>query len=763
LADIFISYAREDRAAVERLAETLEREGWSVWWDRHIEGGAAFARAIEQELNESKAAIVVWSQASVQSDWVKDEAATARDQGKLVAVTLDGTAAPLGFKQYHVIDLVDWGGNASSSAYGDLKRSVAARMQGPGPATATPVHAPVPEPTATVARPKRTWMVAAGVVLALAVAALFFFKREPEPSTGSAAAGGTSPGAVASSADASPTGQAEKSIAVLPFANRSTREEDAFFAEGIHDDLLSQLARIEDVRVISRTSVMRYVGTDKPIPEIASELGVGAILEGGVQRSGNRVRINVQLIDARTDDHLWAETFDRELTVENLFDIQSEITQAIAAALKSVFSGKARSGNGELPTSNTEAYNAYLLGNTLSRYELRDAAKFEQATEAYGRAVALDPAFVAVHARKAVAHMTLSWWGVESAENIRLAEESLERARELAPQSTETQIAEGYYRYWIKGDYEGAFAALKPALEESPQDARLWSLYGAVARRAGDTEGAVAAWERAADIDPQGPDIAANLALTHGYLGRYREARQWLSRAWSLSPDSRYNITADAGVLGTVADADAMWQRYEELRRQFPSAPGEADWSFSSLALELRDPDRLAAFERRLAEADQPGDSAQIYILFVRAAALERLDRKPEAVALAREIRPRISALGPSPLDRQIAAISTIALDAFEGNRDATLSAAETFLADPPRDQLWLVEWGPTLAWSYARVGAPEGAFGLVEQIMDSYSPAHFAGVVRDVSFDPYRDLPRYKQLLGRYEAWRSSQGLPGS
>jgi hypothetical protein len=114
-------------------------------------------------------------------------------------------------------------------------------------------------------------------------------------------------------------------------------------------------------------------------------------------------------------------------------------------------------------------------------------------------------------------------------------------------------------------------------------------------------------------------------------------------------------------------------------------------------------------------------------------------------------------------VDRQIAAISTIALDAFEGNRDATLSAAETFLADPPRDQLWLVEWGPTLAWSYARVGAPEGAFDLVEQIMDRYSPAHFAGVVRDVSFDPYRDLPRYKQLLGRYEAWRSSQGLSGS
>jgi TolB-like protein/Flp pilus assembly protein TadD len=760
LADVFISYAREDRAAVEHLAAALELEGWSVWWDRHIEGGAAFARAIEQELNASKAVIVAWSGASVQSDWVKDEAATARDQGKLVAIALDGTTAPLGFKQYHVIDLAGWDGDATRTAYRDLARSVAARVQGPKPAAAAPAHDPGPTSRASGPAPTRRWLLVAGVMLAAVIAVLYLLNREPEPPAGQPV---SEPRSVAGTAgaDAPPATAAGKSIAVLPFANRSTREEDAFFAEGIHDDLLAQLARIEDVRVISRTSVMRYAGTDKPIPEIASELGVGAVLEGGVQRAGNRVRINVQLIDGRTDDHLWAETFDRELTVENLFDIQSDITEAIASALQLVFSGDTRVPAGRLPTSNTEAYNKYLLGNTLSRYELRDPAKFEQATKAYGEAVALDPDFLAAHARKAVAHMTLSWWGVGTAENIRLAEESIARAQELAPQSIETQIAEGYYRYWIKADYQGAFAALRRVLEQSPQNARLWSLYGAVARRAGDLQGAaVPAFERAAALDPQDADIAANIAVTHAYLGQQAQARQWLSRAWSLSPDSRYNINAEAAVLYSAADVDTMWRRYEELRRQFPTATDEVDVNFLSLATELREPDRLAALNERLAEADLPGDSVQIGVLFARTFALERLGRKAEARALAREIGSRIRALGPSASERTAAAFGAIALDAFLGRRNAALSAADTLLQNPPEDQLWPIEQGPALIQSFARVGDAEAALDLAERVMDRYSPAHFGGIVRDTVFDEYRDLPRYQQLLGRYEAWRSSQAL---
>jgi len=148
------------------------------------------------------------------------------------------------------------------------------------------------------------------------------------------------------------------SIAVLPFANRSNKEDDLFFTEGIHDDLLTQLAKIADLKVISRTSVMKYKNTEKTIPEIASELGVSTILEGGIQRAGSRIRINAQLIDVNTDEHLWAETFDREMTMENIFDIQSEITRQIVTAVKGELSDEESEVLSGMPTNNLAAYEA---------------------------------------------------------------------------------------------------------------------------------------------------------------------------------------------------------------------------------------------------------------------------------------------------------------------------------------------------------------------------------------------------------------------
>ena len=172
------------------------------------------------------------------------------------------------------------------------------------------------------------------------------------------------------------------SIAVLPFDNRSALEEDEFFVDGIHDDLLSTIAKIGSLKVISRTSVMEYKGTNKKIPMIAKELGVANILEGGIQRSGNQVRINVQLIDAVTDEHLWAEIFDRELTAENLFAIQSEISQEIANALKTVLSLEEITRINTRPTDNLQAYDAYLRGRQLMA--TRKVDKLQRAVEEFG-------------------------------------------------------------------------------------------------------------------------------------------------------------------------------------------------------------------------------------------------------------------------------------------------------------------------------------------------------------------------------------------
>jgi len=554
----------------------------------------------------------------------------------------------------------------------------------------------------------------------------------------------------------------DKSIAVLPFVNRSAREDDAYFADGMHDDLLGQLAKIGDVRVISRTSVMRYANTDKSIAQIAAELGVGTILEGGVQRAGNRVRINAQLIDARTDAHLWAETFDRELTVENLLDIQSEITRAIATSLKSVLSGDAAQVASALPTRNTAAYDAYLLGNTLNRYESRDSAGIERAVRAYADAVRLDPEFAAAYARKAVAHLTLVWWSIDEADNLRLAEQALERARALAPDSVETLIAEGYYRYWGRLDYAGAYAAIRTVLEKSPQNAALWSLMAAAARRAGDMAGAKAAFERAHDLDPQESGVAANLAVTTAYLGQRAEARQWLARAWALSPNSLYNANAESAVLEMDADPEAAWQRYEQLRQQPGLVPSQVDRELAQnyFADSVRDPARVALLAERLSRPEdlEAGELNRIQLGLTRAELLERLGRRDEARALAGRMRAELAAAKPASRGRGFAAVLAVQLDAFLGNTAAARAGAAPLISDPPADYMWPVETGRGLMSACARMGDADAAFDLAERAMDRFSPSHFAPIITGAAFDGLRELPRYKALQARYEAWRAAQ-----
>ncbi len=757
MADIFLSYARPDREKIASLAAALVQAGWSVWWDRHIDGGAAFAKAIEAELNASRVVIVAWSQASLQSDWVKDEAATARDQGKLVPVSVDGAVAPLGFKQYHVIDLSTWNGDSSAPAFADLMRTLETRMQGGTPSQPREAS---PAQVAETGRgkPLRTRGLVFGALALAVLAGVTAYVMRGEHS-GANAPATTATGSAGAGAQ---TGVRDKSIAVLPFANRSARADDAYFAEGVHDDLLGQLSKMKDVRVISRTSVMRYAGTDKPIPEIASELGVGAILEGGVQRAGDRVRINVQLIDGRTDAHLWAETFDRELTVENLFDIQSEITRAIAAALKSVLSAGEGPLAEEVPTQDTAAYNAYLLGNTLNRYETRDPNEIVRATQAYAEAVRIDPAFAAAYARKAVAHLTLTWWGVDPAENTRLAEEALARARALAPESIETLIAEGYHRYWVQQDFAGAHAALRKILEQSPQNSRLWSLQGAVARRAGDMPGSMAAFERAAAIDPQDADAPANLAVNYAYQGQLREAQQWLSRAAALSPDSGYNMIVEGIVLNLAADVDATWRRYEQLRATSGAVPGLVDGQFSGLARGLRDPVRLATLESRLAKVQSPGELVQLFVDLNRAEALRKLGRQVDAEKLARDLKARLAVVKAAASARDDVQVLAIAVDAFLGNQAAAREAADALTTHPSQDHLWIIEDAPLLMVAYAELGDPDAAFDLAEQAMDKFSPAHFASVAADTAFDDFREQPRYRALSVRYEAWKAAQAPAG-
>jgi len=301
-----------------------------------------------------------------------------------------------------------------------------------------------------------------------------------------------------------------QSIAVLPFANRSNQEEDLFFTDGIHDDLLTQLAKIGDLKVVSRTSVMEYRDTTKKIPEIAKELGVATILEGGVQRAGQRIRINAQLIDIATDEHLWAETYDREMTIDNLFDIQSEITQHIVAAVKGQISPAERQSLASAPTVNIAAYEAYLKARQLLAASGYNMEKYQAAQPYLEDALELDPNFGLAWLLLAEVHSYAAWMGYDDFSTRQVAAQAaIERAAAtMGPDAAELLAAQGNHLYRFERDYAGALEAQTKAAAAMPGDVALLGAMGATQRRLGLFDESIASLLLSYELDPASPDAA---------------------------------------------------------------------------------------------------------------------------------------------------------------------------------------------------------------------------------------------------------------
>ncbi|MFC1796414.1 tetratricopeptide repeat protein [Pseudomonadota bacterium] len=295
----------------------------------------------------------------------------------------------------------------------------------------------------------------------------------------------------------------EKSIAVLPFANRSNQEDDLFFTDGIHDDLLTQLAKIHDLNVISRTSVMEYRDTRKNLKEIGSELNVGTILEGGIQKVGNRVRINAQLIEVATDRHLWAETFDRELTAENIFDIQSEIARKIVQAVAVELTPMEEQLLSEVPTQNLAAYEAYLRAREIilnSNYARSREAAAQPWLE---KAIALDPEYAEAHARLANIYGQAYWRGIDTSDAlVAKLRRAIDTALELNPNSPTALSASANYYYRVENDYRKSLALLRQALENAPGDVDLHGALGLSQRRLGMWQESIASFRKAIELDP---------------------------------------------------------------------------------------------------------------------------------------------------------------------------------------------------------------------------------------------------------------------
>ena len=474
MVDVFISYTRTDRAQIESLASVLEDEGYSVWWDHNIAGGAAFAAEIERALNDAKAVVVAWSVSGVQSDWVLDEASTAKQAGKLVPVRLDATLPPIGFRQYQVVDFSTWSGERDAGAVAALTQSIDRFLRRD-------------VPTARIDLP-----------------------GESAPSAANA-------------------------IAVLPLENLSGDSGQQFFVDGMHEALIGELSKIGALKVISRTSTRVYSGSTKPLPEIAAELGVTEIVEGSVMRVGDDIRVTIRLIDARTDTNLWAESFDRGM--RNILTLQQDAARAIAEKISVALTPAEESRLAGAPRVRPEAYEAYLKGMfhwyKLTPQDLQSALQCFDAALAADPDYA--PAYAGIAAVWAGVQQMGAERPAVAGPKIKSA---VDKALELDANLSQAHFTSGVYYTWTAWDWAKAEPAFRRAIELNPNFPDAYAYYSHYLNITGRFDEAETQVERALDLDPFNPLVRGLYAVDLMFWGRYDEANEQLQSVLKVAPDN---------------------------------------------------------------------------------------------------------------------------------------------------------------------------------------------------------------------------------
>jgi TolB-like protein/class 3 adenylate cyclase/Tfp pilus assembly protein PilF len=532
--------------------------------------------------------------------------------GVNIAARLEGLAEPGGV--CISADVHNQVSNKLALAYDDLGDQAVKNIPDPVHAYRVRLEA-LPHPTAGEARtPRRSWARAAGVavlVAGLAVVVAYFGREgfvgleEPKPAE---IADRQLPAAEPAARD--------KSIAVLPFANRSANQEDAFFVDGIHDDVLTHISRISALKVISRTSVMRYRDTTKNLKTIGEELGVATVLEGGIQRAGNQVRVNVQLIDAATDEHLWADTYDRRLTANNIFAIQTEIATAIADALRATLSPEERDQLTTVPTENLAAYQAYLFGK--QRLAKLTSDSLVEAGEHFQRAIKLDPNFALAYVGLADACIWGSGGpGFPVEETLAKAQAAAEKALELDDRLGEAYTSLGGIKQ-ERFDARGAEAAYQRALELSPNYAKAYSWYANLLDgQLGRPEEALTLHQKAIELDPLSTEVLAHFGQSLSTLGRSDEALALWNQALEVDPSlALYDVIGDHYwlALGELDQAVVWYAKAMDLDPGDPALPAGLGW----LLLDLGAPEDAEVWIERSFERDPESAGPNIGMAYLK-------------------------------------------------------------------------------------------------------------------------------------------------
>lgn len=550
-----------------------------------------------------------------------------------------------------------------------------------------------------------------------------------------------------------------KTVAVLPFANLSGDADNAYFTEGLHDSILTHLALIQDLSVISRTSVMQYREGVRNLRQIARTLGVANIVEGSVQRSGNRLRVTAQLIDTRTDTHLWAGQFDRNLS--DVFVVQAEIAQQIAGAIQVRLTPEEKGRIERKPTENTAAYELYLRALEVARRAEGDRVEIDAAIAQIEQAVTLDPAFALAYALLSGLHDSLYWPGIDASDARRgQVRDAAQTALRLDPELPEAHIAMGRYLYHGTRDYTAAIQALERARALAPGDAQVPFWLGAIYRRQGRWEESAASFEQAALVDPRNEQVLAEYGFTLQALKRYAESDALYARleAFAKKPETirikrgflHLTWTGDLGrlerALAGLSDAPKAgcnisfdrWQ-LRVLQRRFDEAVAEVLACQDEYAAG-GDAGAIPKFFFAAAAKHMGGDPAAARPLFQQArAALEK----------------RLRNSSNEPTGRVALAHSLLAV----GERGAAFAQVQRALDEMPlsKDAVTGAFVMTQAAGFYAMAGQTTQALDLLERSLSLPSGEYVHAMERNPIYDPLRNEPRYKELVARYLKAESS------
>jgi len=543
-----------------------------------------------------------------------------------------------------------------------------------------------------------------------------------------------------------------KSIAVLPLENLSGDAATEPFVNGIHDDILTHLGKIADLKVISRTSVMEYRDTRRNLRQVAEELGVATVLEGGVQRSGDRVRVNVQLIDARTDEHLWAERYDRELTAANIFEVQSDVALQVAAALRAVLSPAERERIESRPTQNLEAYDLYLRGNDYQRRS-EDQRDWLTAAQLWERSAELDPSFALPYAKLVQTHCYMRFgYGDRSRERLSRAEAAVARLRQLAPDLSETHVALGWYYYHCLVDYDRALEEFGQALATQPNNSDLYAGIASVRRRQGRWEEAAQGYGKAIEVDPLFYRWVAELGFTYTYLREYARADSLVDRSISLAPDDptlyAYRLVNLLSWTGDTDKANSVLERALGLSGWMDSIDlidrlllvkiWDRDYAGALNLLVTVFPATLDTHFRVLSKAQLiaqvhalqgEGDLARAYYDSARAYLERRIEEQPDDARLYSSLGIVCAGLG---LDEEAVRAAKTGVDLLPVSRDAVVGP----------------EGLEALARVYAMTGDYEAAIDQLDLLLSIPSLVSVPLLRIDPTWDPLRDEPRFQRFL---------------